>query len=299
MLETTSRFRPSAYLSSRAESSTRKKTTVTICHEVLCFPRRSAGRIWPRALAIRRNPVIRKSRATTIVATQAGTAPSGTSEINAAAIIILSTSGSISFPKFVTDPVAARDFAVEIIGDPGQDKDDQRRGAGVDPDRIERRDKKNGQDQPADGETICPVHARTARIVSSLKTGCFQIGTVCFSSSMIHWLALKAAARCALATRTTIDASASRHKADPMMNDDFARAKLGRARFRDQASHLMLRHRPMRFVFDPGNFPSILERPHNSPKIDRGARRRIFSRAGNSSGDWVIETSQTEIAICC
>ena len=78
--------------------------TVTICHEVLCLPSRSAGRIWPRALAIRRNPVIKKSRATTVVAAQAGIAPSGTSEINAAAIMILSTSGSISFPKFVTSP---------------------------------------------------------------------------------------------------------------------------------------------------------------------------------------------------
>src|SRR5438094_842379 len=38
------------------------------CHEVFCLPRLSAGRIRPLALAIRRNPVIKKSRATIVVA---------------------------------------------------------------------------------------------------------------------------------------------------------------------------------------------------------------------------------------
>ena len=55
-------------------------------------------------LAIKRNPVIRNSRPTTVVAAQAGIALIGTSEMNAAAIMILSTSGSMSFPKFVTHP---------------------------------------------------------------------------------------------------------------------------------------------------------------------------------------------------
>jgi len=76
--------------------------TVMICHEVLCFPKRSAGNTCPRALAIRRSPVIKNSRPTTVVAAQAGIAPIGTSEINAAAIMILYTSGSMSLPKFVT-----------------------------------------------------------------------------------------------------------------------------------------------------------------------------------------------------
>ena len=75
-----------------------------ICHDVLCFPSRSAGRTCPRALAIKRKPVMRKSRATTVVAAQAGMAYKGTGERNAAANMILSTSGSINFPKFVTSP---------------------------------------------------------------------------------------------------------------------------------------------------------------------------------------------------
>ena len=78
--------------------------TVMICHEVLCFPSFSAGRISPFEVASSRNPVIRKSRATTVVATQAGTALNGTRDMKAAAIMILSTSGSISLPKFVTIP---------------------------------------------------------------------------------------------------------------------------------------------------------------------------------------------------
>ena len=56
------------------------------------------------ALDIIRRPVIRKSRATTVVAAHAGTAFRGTNEINAAATMILSTSGSINLPKFVTTP---------------------------------------------------------------------------------------------------------------------------------------------------------------------------------------------------
>ena len=36
------------------------------------MPRRSAGRTRPLALAIKRKPVIKKSRATTVVAAQAG-----------------------------------------------------------------------------------------------------------------------------------------------------------------------------------------------------------------------------------
>jgi hypothetical protein len=31
----------------------------------------------------------------------------------------------------------------------------------------------------------------------------------------------------------------------------------------------------MRFVFDPGNFPSIFAWAHNAPKIDNRTRRRI------------------------
>ena len=79
-----------------------KKMMVTICHDVFCLPRLSAGRIRPLALAIRRKPVIKKSRATTVVAAHAGTALRGTSEMNAAATMILSTSGSISLPNLVT-----------------------------------------------------------------------------------------------------------------------------------------------------------------------------------------------------
>jgi hypothetical protein len=48
--------------------------------------------------------VIKKSLATTVVAAHAGTALRGTSEIKAAAIMILSTSGSINLPKFVITP---------------------------------------------------------------------------------------------------------------------------------------------------------------------------------------------------
>src|ERR1051326_9210296 len=90
--------------SSTIESSARKKTIVMICHEVFCLPKLSAGRIRPLALAIRRRPVIRKSLATTVVAAHAGTAFNGTSEMNAAATMILSTSGSINLPKLVMIP---------------------------------------------------------------------------------------------------------------------------------------------------------------------------------------------------
>ena len=76
--------------------------TVIICQEVLCLPKRSAVKTCPFALAIKRSPVIRKSRPTTTVAAHAGIARKGTSEMKAAAIMILSTSGSINFPKFVT-----------------------------------------------------------------------------------------------------------------------------------------------------------------------------------------------------
>ena len=62
---------------------------------------------------MRRKPVIRKSRATTVVAAQAGTAFSGTSEMKAAALMILSTSGSISLKarlqSDLTESIRARD----------------------------------------------------------------------------------------------------------------------------------------------------------------------------------------------
>src|SRR5207253_9710507 len=93
-----------AYRSSAIERSAKKKIIVMICHEVFCLPSRSAGRIQPLVLAIRRKPVIKKSRATTVVAAHAGMALRGTNEIKAAAIMILSTSGSINFPKFVITP---------------------------------------------------------------------------------------------------------------------------------------------------------------------------------------------------
>ena len=70
-------------------------------------------------------PVIRKSRATTMVAAQAGIAFSGTSEMNAAAIMILSTSGSISLPKSVTKLIAPRDLAIDVIGDTGDDEQER------------------------------------------------------------------------------------------------------------------------------------------------------------------------------
>jgi hypothetical protein len=89
-------------LHSAIASKVRKKTTVIICQEVLCLPKRSAVNTCPFALAIKRSPVIRKSRPTTTVAAHAGIARNGTSEMKAAAIMILSTSGSINFPKFVT-----------------------------------------------------------------------------------------------------------------------------------------------------------------------------------------------------
>src|SRR4030095_249794 len=90
-----------AYRNSAIERSVRKKIIVMICQEVFCLPSRSAGGIRPLALAIRPKPVIKKSRATTVVAAHAGTAFRGTNEIKAAAIMILSTSGSINLPKFV------------------------------------------------------------------------------------------------------------------------------------------------------------------------------------------------------
>ena len=67
-----------------------------ICHESCVF-RGVRRQDLASRLAIRRNPVIKKSRATTVVAAQAGIAPSGTSEIKAAAIMILSTSGPSTF----------------------------------------------------------------------------------------------------------------------------------------------------------------------------------------------------------
>ena len=72
---------------------------VMICHAVLCLPSFSAESTLPFAAASSRSPVIRNSRLTITVAAQAGIAPSGTRQINAAAIMILSTSGSISRPK--------------------------------------------------------------------------------------------------------------------------------------------------------------------------------------------------------
>jgi hypothetical protein len=61
---------------------------VATCQEVFCLPSISADKTFPFALAIIRRPVIRKSRATTVVAAHAGTAFSGTSEINAAATLV-------------------------------------------------------------------------------------------------------------------------------------------------------------------------------------------------------------------
>src|SRR5439155_23436817 len=94
----------STYPNTTTESSARKKLTLLICHEVFCLHSRSDPTIRPLHLAIRRKPVIKKSRATTVVAAQAGTALRGTNEIKAAAIMILSTSGSINLPKFVMTP---------------------------------------------------------------------------------------------------------------------------------------------------------------------------------------------------
>ena len=75
---------------------------VMICQAVLCFPSFSAERTRPFEAAMRRRPVMRNSRLTMMVAAQAGMALRGTRQMKAAAIMILSTRGSMRRPKSVS-----------------------------------------------------------------------------------------------------------------------------------------------------------------------------------------------------
>ena len=55
-------------------------------------------------------------------------------------------------------------------------------------------------------------------------------------------------------------------EADAMAQDDFTELKLRPRHLRDYFQ-LMLRHRPMRFVFDPGNGATVFPAAHDPPKI--------------------------------
>ena len=62
------------------------------------------------------------------------------------------------------------------------------------------------------------------------------------------------------------------NETNPMLQGHFLQAEVGPRGLSDQL-HLALRHRLMRFILDPGDFAPILQRPDNSPKINRGAGR--------------------------
>src|SRR5205814_10258268 len=101
--------------------------------------------------------------------------------------------------------VTPRNFAIDVIGQTGNEENDEGSGARVIPTQVEHGHEEHRQNEPADGETVCPVHARASEVwivccgeavASSLNTGCFQIGTTRFSSSMIDSLAEKSDPRC-------------------------------------------------------------------------------------------------------
>ena len=73
---------------------------------------------------------------------------------------------------------------------------------------------------------------------------------------------------------------------DAMVQDHFLEAELGLRGLGDHL-HLMLRHRPMRFIFDPGDFAAVFQRPDNSPKINRGARRAAPVIRPVIAADWL------------
>ena len=75
---------------------------MTICHNVFCFPSRSAESTAPRAPATRRSPVTKNSRARIAITSHPGISRWSRSVTNAAAISTLSASGSINWPKAVT-----------------------------------------------------------------------------------------------------------------------------------------------------------------------------------------------------
>ena len=79
---------------------------------------------------------MRNSRLMITIATHAGIAFSGTRQMNAAAIITLSASGSISFPKFVTMPSFLAIVPVEIVRRARREEEQQRRGVGKAPARL-------------------------------------------------------------------------------------------------------------------------------------------------------------------
>ena len=88
-----------------------------------------------------------------------------------------------------------------------------------------------------------------------------------------------------------------RDKADPMTDHDFRQAKFARGAFGDDLAFDV----PPSARCASYSIP-VISRPSSSArttpqKSTIAPAAGSFSRAGKSSGDWVIETSQTEIAM--
>ena len=77
-----------------------------ICRHVLTLPNMLAPITTPACVAPMRSTVTASSRVMITIATHAARRCSETSAISAATISSLSASGSISLPKFVTEPRA-------------------------------------------------------------------------------------------------------------------------------------------------------------------------------------------------
>ena len=74
-----------------------------------------------------------------------------------------------------------------------------------------------------------------------------------------------------------------RDKSDPMPEDNLSRIKFPSGLFRDN-SHLVFRHLTMGFIFNPRDFPALLQNAHRAPKINNRPRGGIVPQRRQIQG---------------
>ena len=135
------------------------------CAAILILPSCDAPKPAPRTDARLRSPVTASSRPMMTATIQAGARSSCTSEMNAADVSSLSASGSIIRPSDGHLPAAARQIAVEPVGERGQAEDRRATSAVGTPKismpfelRQQDDDEQRDQEDARDGQRVGQVH---------------------------------------------------------------------------------------------------------------------------------------------
>src|SRR5260221_9696902 len=98
--------------------------------------------------------------------------------------------------------VAASNDSIGVISQASQEKPEESECLCSSPIDTQRRNEGQSNNQPSQRELVRQVHAGPLR-----KAGCFQIGTLAFSCSMMYWQPVKAVSRREALTRTNKDGS--------------------------------------------------------------------------------------------